>query len=96
MDQPTPKPEPLRLQAEHRVFHKYLRDRFAESVVLTFGEIEDLLGSALPAVARVQATWWTDVKDGTRSAMSPAWVQADRTALPNLFAKTVRFDRLAG
>lgn len=32
------------VKAEYRGLHKYLRDRFADTVVLTFGEIEELLG----------------------------------------------------
>jgi hypothetical protein len=87
----TPKPGSAQVQADHRIFHKYLRDRYAQSVVLTFGQIEDLLGSTLPAAARVESAWWTDTTGGT--AMSPAWVQAERTALPNLPAGIVRFDR---
>jgi len=57
MTPPTPKPGPAEGSPDPRVFHKYLRDRYAECVVLTFGEIEDLLGSALPAAARLHTTW---------------------------------------
>jgi hypothetical protein len=37
--------------------HKYLDDRCADTVVLTFGEIEDLLGSKLPDVASRAGEW---------------------------------------
>ena len=38
---------------EYRLLYKYLRDRFSDRLVLTFGQIEDLLGFSLPVAARV-------------------------------------------
>ena len=79
---------------EYELLHKYLRDRFANRVVLTFAEIEDLLGFALPDLARVHAAWW-DAGDfvGPPSTQSFAWTLADRTAVVNLPAQHVVFDR---
>src|SRR5689334_22596148 len=37
----------------------FLNTRFADRVVLTFKEIEDLLGFTLPTAARTEAGWWT-------------------------------------
>jgi hypothetical protein len=74
--------------------HKYLADRYADTVVLTFAEIEDLIGFALPARARLTAEWWSAPDpDATRSRFTDAWVQAHRTPRPNLQAQTVAFDR---
>jgi hypothetical protein len=74
--------------------HKYLDERFAESVVLTFAEIEDLIGFALPDAARVSHDWWTTpAPDAGRSRFADSWIQAKRTAQPNLRALTVAFDR---
>jgi hypothetical protein len=92
MEQPTATTNPGGWQADQRVFHKYLRDRYAQCVVLTFGEIEDLLGTGLPEAARLEATWWTE--NGVGSPLSPAWIDANRTAQPNLRVGNVRFDRL--
>jgi hypothetical protein len=80
----------------YRLLHDYLRERFADSVVLTFGQIEDLLGDSLPADALSDGTWWsrTDV-DASHPHCSDAWVLANRTAQPNLRARTVIFDRIA-
>jgi hypothetical protein len=76
--------------------HKYLADRYADTVVLTFAEIEDLTGFALPAHARASADWWTAPDPGgTRSRFADAWIQAHRTARPNLQARTVAFERNA-
>src|SRR3954469_11331252 len=40
--------------------YKYLHDRFADTVVLTFEQIESLLGCALPDQARLDQQWWTN------------------------------------
>jgi hypothetical protein len=79
----------------YRALHKYLNGRYADTVVLTFGEIEDLLGFVLPDIARVRVEWWTqDTADGGESPQSYAWMHAGRTAKPNLFARTVVFERV--
>ena len=79
---------------DYRLLHKYLRDRYANRIVLTFGEIEDLLGFSLPDEARVQRTWWTgSPPEGRRSAQSDAWMLAGRTAAVNLMARSVVFER---
>jgi len=80
--------------AEYRSLHKYLDDRYANTVVLTFAEIEDLLGFTLPGLARVEQDWWaTAGADSTPSAQSRSWTQASRSAKANLVAQTVVFER---
>jgi hypothetical protein len=79
---------------EYELLYKYLRDRYANRVVLTFAEIEDLLGFSLPALARLQFAWW----DGGDFAADPshqslAWMLAGRTATVNMPAQSVVFDR---
>ena len=74
--------------------HAYLIGRFADAIVLTFAQIEDLLGFALPAAARVRAEWWSsDDQDEEPAPQRDAWTRANRTATPNLFSRTVRFER---
>ncbi len=74
----------------------YLKNRFADTVVLTFGEIEDLVDCALPALARERADWWANAEaGGAPSAQARSWMQANRTATPNLSARTVSFARTA-
>ena len=79
---------------EYELLHRYLRDRYANRVVLTFAEIEDLLGFPLPDLARVQPGWW-DAADlvGAPSMQSRAWTLAGRTATVNLPARNVAFER---
>ncbi len=86
--------EPALVLAEYRALFRYLRDRYAHTVVLTFGQIEDLMNSALPPAARQLAAWWTDAaENGAPSAQAHTWIQAGRTALANVGAGTVRFER---
>jgi hypothetical protein len=82
------------MSGKYVLLYKYLDNRYANMVVLTFAEIEDLLGFALPDQARLQRTWWTDAAlSGSGSNYSDAWILASRTAAPNLLAKTVAFER---
>lgn len=79
---------------EYRLLYKYLRDRYANRVVLTFVEIEDLLGFSLPECARLQREWWEETDPLVRaSEQSAAWTLADRSATVNLSARTVVFER---
>lgn len=97
MKGPAPAPAAARPAApppEYGGLHTYLRDRYADVVVLTFGQIEDLLGFALPALARLQREWWADAgADSTPSTQARSWTDARRTATPNLGAQTVTFER---
>jgi hypothetical protein len=68
----------------------YLQHRYASNVVLTFEQVEALLGFALPAPARAERDWWSASKD--MDGHSDAWTVAQRTATPNLLARTVAFE----
>ena len=74
---------------------KYLTARYADSVVLTFSEIEDLLGFVLPDPASSEPEWWSAAAPGsTPSAQWQSWTLAKRSATPNLSARTVLFERV--
>ena len=72
--------------------HKYLANRYSDVVVLTFAQVEDLLGSPLPATARQDAAWWNS-DDHHNFGHSNSWRLAKRTAVANLMAQTVTFER---
>ena len=84
------------MSGEYLLLYRYLEDRYAQTVVLTFGEIEDLLGFSLPDQARLSEDWWTDRGEALAPEpnYSDAWTLARRTATPNLRAHTVAFERL--
>lgn len=89
-----PAPQGRVMSGKYLSLYKYLVDRYANTVVLTFDEIEDLLGFTLPDVARLHQEWWTTADpsiDG--SGYSDSWILASRTATPNLLARTVVFER---
>jgi hypothetical protein len=61
--------------------------------VLTFAEIERLLGFPLPAAARLDSAWWRLAGTaGQSAAPSNAWALAGRMATVNLSAGRVVFD----
>ena len=92
----TAKPHGRVMTGQYLLLYKYLENRYANTVVLTFAEIEDLLGFALPDQARLHQEWWTSAAlDVGARDHSDSWVLASRTARPNLVAKTVAFERAA-
>ena len=92
----APRLERPALSTKYGALHKYLDGRFADRVVLTFTEIEDILGFALPEPARKSETWWTAPDTTTAPPRcSDSWILAHRTARPNLLAHNVVFDRAA-
>jgi hypothetical protein len=81
---------------DYRSLYKYLDNRFADTVVLTFEQIESLLGFALPDLARLRQEWWASAAAGdVASSQSLSWAEASRSATPNLSAQSVVFERLA-
>jgi hypothetical protein len=75
--------------AEYLSLYTYLEHRYASTVVLTFEQMEALLGFALPASACTERDWWTE----HTQRHATAWMGAGRTATPNLSARTVTFER---
>jgi hypothetical protein len=94
MHQPAAKLNPSAVRPEHRALYKYLENRYAHRVLLTFSQIEDFLETRLPEEARRTVEWWADMTgDSQASPQSHAWGEANRTATPNLRAETVLFER---
>ena len=94
---PTPGMQSRRSTAgPYRILYEYLEKRFADTTVLTFQQLQDLLGVALPASALTDPAWWADTGLGASDTLwSDAWTLAGRTARPNLRAGTVLFDRVS-
>ena len=80
------------VSAQYFSLYKYLDHRYASVVVLSFEQIDTLLGFALPVLARTEPGWWTAVDDSPKAHCS-AWTGAGRTAVPNLLAGNVAFER---
>jgi len=89
----TAKPQGRVMSGKYLLLYKYLENRYANTVVLTFAEIEDLLGFTLPDHARVHHEWWTNPEISLAGPnYSDSWILASRTATPNLSAQTVVFE----
>ena len=69
----------------------YLDRRYASTVILTFEQIEALLGFTPPS-AFADAAWWTG-HGGPNDRHTAAWTAARRTAAPRLSARIVAFER---
>src|SRR3954454_22205725 len=64
------------MSGKYLLLYEYLEHRYANSVVLTFAQIEDVVGFALPEQARVRREWWTDATQptpGPDMQMPGAW-----------------------
>jgi hypothetical protein len=82
------------MPGKYKALYEYLEHRYANTVVLTFAQIEDLLGFTLPDAARVDPAWWANNdQNDTPPPQSRSWTLASRTATPNLQAQTVVFER---
>ena len=78
---------------KYGLLYQYLEHRYADCVVLTFAQIEDLLGFSLPQHARNYQAWWTLGANAEGASHADAWTLAGRTAAPNLQSRTVTFER---
>jgi hypothetical protein len=86
-------PQPV-VSGKYQLLYKYLHNRYADTVVLTFGQIESLIGFSLPDQARLNQQWWTNAEATPAEAnYSDSWRLARRVATPNLLAQTVAFER---
>ena len=95
-DEETAKPQGRVMSGKYLLLYRYLANRYANTVVLTFAEIVDLLGFALPDQARLHQEWWTEAAiDIAGPNYSDSWILASRSAIPNLLAQTVVFERAA-
>jgi hypothetical protein len=74
--------------------YTYLDRRYAGTVVLTFEQIEALLGFAPPPPAFADAEWWTGASE-ENDRHSAAWTAARRSAAPQLSARIVAFERFS-
>jgi hypothetical protein len=87
---------PYPLAGEYGPLNKYLDNRFADTVVLTFAQIESLLGFTLPELARLCQEWWANAApDGVPSTQALSWTEASRSATANLRAESVMFERIS-
>ena len=83
----------IRVSPEYHSLFAYLDHQHASTVVLSFFEMESLLGRPLPPIARSDDGWWTAAATQS-SRQAEAWTEAGRTARPNFPSRNVVFERL--
>lgn len=84
------------MMAKYDPLRDYLRDRSANRITLLFGQIEDIIGAALPPSARRYGEWWAneDPQD-TAHVQAVAWQEAGwKMAGVDLLAEQVFFVRM--
>ena len=64
-------------QSKYNPLREYLKNEDSVAVRMTFGQIEDVLGCALPLSARQYAHWWANDTTGNHS-QAQAWLAAGR------------------
>jgi hypothetical protein len=88
----TPAHSNRRVPREFLPLYEYLEHRYASLVVLTFEQIESLIGFALPEAAVTDVSWWTG--ESAADPQTGAWRVTGRLATPNLLAGNVAFERV--
>ena len=87
----TPQARSRRVPKEYLPLAQYLEHRYAALVVLTFDQIESLLGFTLPRAAITDRAWWSG--DTAADPQTETWRATGRLATPNLLARNVAFER---
>lgn len=81
--------------AKYDPLRRYLARQKTETVILSFSEIERLIGGILPKAAG-HANWWTDlIEDDPKHVQKSAWRAAGYTAARLAGEDRARFDRIA-
>ncbi len=84
------------MMAKYDPLRDYLRDRSANRIVLSFDQIEDIIGAALPPSARKYGEWWANEDpQRTMHVQAVAWQEAGwEMAGVDLLAEQVSFVRV--
>lgn len=81
-------------RGKYRALYTYLCSLTGSEWRTTFNEIETIVGSPLPASARLHRPWWSNQKGGNGHSQSLAWTVAGwETAEVNLEAETLLLKR---
>ena len=80
--------------AKYAPLADYLRGSGQDSVVMTFSDIERIIGAELPQSAFTHRAWWSN--NPTNNVMTHAWLEAGyTTANVDMAARTLVFRKSA-
>jgi hypothetical protein len=89
----VPTPEPGQPRSTYDRLRLHLIERNEPVIILSFSQIESILGRSLPPSARRYRPWWANETSGTHTH-ARAWLGAGRrTRNVDLNARTVEFVR---
>ncbi|MGE7601291.1 DUF7662 domain-containing protein [Peribacillus sp. NPDC097675] len=74
--------------SKYEPLHKFLKLNGSNRIVMTFLEVEDVLGFTLPVSASRYMAWWDGASQHTQAY---SWTEAGFKAKPNLSEKKVEF-----
>ncbi|WP_342598104.1 hypothetical protein MHB48_10830 [Psychrobacillus sp. FSL H8-0483] len=74
--------------SKYEPLHKYLKSKDSRRFVMTFLEVEEVLGFNLPVSASKYMAWWDSASQHTQAY---SWTKAGFQAKPNLSEKKVEF-----
>lgn len=74
--------------SKYEPLQKFLKSKQSNRLIMTFSEVEDVLGFKLPASAYKYMAWWDGASQHTQAY---SWSKAGFTAKPNLKEKKVEF-----
>ena len=81
--------------AKYDPLRDYLRKQSLQQIILTFREMEKIIGASLPVSAKLPQ-WWENVAAmETTHVQCKAWRAAGYDAFPVTGSKKVRFERSA-
>ena len=81
------------ISAKYRPLAEYLYEKWDKRIVLTYGEIEKLLGFSLPASAnKFPQSYWANTKT---HSYATSWLCVGYKAKVDADNKTVAFERIA-
>lgn len=76
--------------SKYQPLQDYLRSSKQAEVILTFGQIEDIMGDNLPNSARKKKAWWSNRSKGALQAL--AWMEVEyRVENVDLEQETITF-----
>ncbi|MFP7442927.1 hypothetical protein SFC50_04410 [Bacillus infantis] len=75
-------------ESKYDPLHQFLRINNSTRIILTFSEIETVLGFTLPMSAYKYAAWWDGASQHTQAY---SWTEAGYKANPRLNEKKVEF-----
>ncbi len=74
--------------SKYEPLNKFLKSKGSNRIVMTFLEVEEILGFQLPISALKYMAWWDGASQHTQAY---SWTEAGFTAKPNLKEKKVEF-----